>query len=140
MRNRRVQLVLFILIGLTAIFVGDHPLSGRVGEGFASPKRVVATPIGAATVRKGSDLPSDTDATVSPVDSSNVRPEPGPIINRQSSLSNSLAHLRRCLRSRIQNLKSEMPTVGYLSASRPTAARLTRRSSSWRVGRDTRSS
>jgi len=106
MRNRRVQLLLVILSSLTAIFLGHHLLSGRVGQGSASPKRAVAAPFRPRAAREGSGLPNGAKSTASPVDSLNARFKSASIANQESPITNSLVPL-----SSIQNPKSKIQNV-----------------------------
>jgi hypothetical protein len=102
MRKRRVQLLFVILIGLTAILLGDHLLSGRVGEGSA-PKRAVVAPFRAPPAREGFGLPNSTKPAAFPVDSPEVRLRSPSIVNRQSAIGNPL--------SSIQNPKPKISSV-----------------------------
>ena len=105
MRKRPVQLPLVILIGLAAILLGNHLLSGRVGEGSA-PKRAVVAPFRAAAAREGSGLQNRTRPSAFPVDSSEVRLRSPSIVNRQSPIGNPL--VPPAALSSIQNPKSKI--------------------------------
>ena len=106
MRKRGVQLLLVILIGLTAILLGNHLLSGRVGVGCAPAKRAVVAPFRAAPAREGFGLANGTKLPASAVDSANVRAVSASILNRQSSIDNPLVPLAAL--SSIQNPKSKI--------------------------------
>jgi hypothetical protein len=90
MRKRRVQLLLVILIGLTAILLGDHLLSGGVGEGPAPAKSAVVGPLRAAPAREASGLPNSTKLAAFPADPLNAGFESRSITNQKSPITNLL--------------------------------------------------
>jgi hypothetical protein len=88
MRQRRVQLLTVILIGLPIMFLTDRLLSGRKGDRSISGKGAKA-----ATAGEGSGLANGTILATPPVHLSTLRPLFAPTVSRRLSTSGRLGSI-----------------------------------------------